>query len=294
MDSQIARKMWRTLEPYHAMIYFVPEAIQAQKDLKMRGPRPKHAAAMGYFAFRAAPLGAASAELVISTFFNFNPELVRSVIPDAWEIATPETIIASRFQSADSALRRVLGEHITSPEMIEAAKLAREAATACSPIGRPLYAAHASLPWPEEPHLVLWHAITLLREFRSDGHLAVLLGKQINGCEALILHAATGAIPPIALQSTRGWSNETWEATSEGLRQRGWLNADGSLTEAGVVLRESIETRTDQLAMAPWEHLGEASCQHLRDLVRPFSKAIAGAGTFPKLFSKQARVVPES
>ena len=289
MDSQIARKMWRTLEPYHSMIYFVPEAIQGQKDLKMRGPRPRHAAAMGYFASRAAPLGAASAELVIATFFNFNPELVRSVIPDAWEIATPDEITANRLHSADSALRRMLADHITSPEMIEAAKLAREATTACSPIGRPLYAAHASLPWPEAPHLILWHAITLLREFRSDGHIALLLGEQINGCEALILYAATGAVPPIALQKTRGWSNETWAATSEGLRQRGWLNADGSLTEEGAALRESIETRTDQLAMAPWEHLGHASCTRLRHLVRPFSKAIAEAGTFPKLFAKRAR-----
>lgn len=286
MESKIARKMWRTLEAYHSMIYFVPEAIQGQKDLKMRGPRPKYAAAMGYFASRAAPLGAASAELVIATFFNFSPELVRSVIPDAWERATPEEIVANRLNSADRALRRMLGDHIASPEMIEAAKLARQATTACSPIGRPLYAAHASLPWPEAPHLELWHAITLLREFRSDGHIAVLLVEQINGCEALVLHAATGAVPPIALQSTRGWSDETWAATSKGLRQRGLLKADGSLTEAGAALRESIETRTDQLAMAPWQHLGEPSCHRLRHLVRPFSKAIANAGTFPKLFAR--------
>ncbi|MEN3271540.1 MAG: hypothetical protein V7636_301, partial [Actinomycetota bacterium] len=64
----------------------------------------------------------------------------------------------------------MLGDAIESPELIEAAELARRAAeVACErPEGRPLFAGHASLPWPEEPHLVLWHAQTLLREFRGD------------------------------------------------------------------------------------------------------------------------------
>ena len=29
MEPVMARKMWRTLEPYHGMIYFAPEATAA-------------------------------------------------------------------------------------------------------------------------------------------------------------------------------------------------------------------------------------------------------------------------
>jgi len=47
-----ARRLWRVLEPYHAVTYFAPEAHQAFKDVGLRGFW------MGYFAGRAAPLGA--------------------------------------------------------------------------------------------------------------------------------------------------------------------------------------------------------------------------------------------
>ena len=33
--------------------------------------------------------------------------------------------------------------------------------------GRPLYAGHADLAWPDAPHLVMWHALSLLREHRG-------------------------------------------------------------------------------------------------------------------------------
>ena len=60
------------------MIYFVPEAAEAYARLGITGTA-------GYFASRAAPMGAVSADVVIATFFNFNPELVRRAIPDAWD-----------------------------------------------------------------------------------------------------------------------------------------------------------------------------------------------------------------
>ena len=67
-----------------------------------------------------------------------------------------------------------------------AAELARTATEGCTAAGRPLYAAHASLPWPDAPHLALWHAITLLREFRGDGHIACLVDAGLDGIDALV------------------------------------------------------------------------------------------------------------
>jgi len=274
-DIPLARKMYQTLEPYHAMIYFVPEAPQAYARAGLEDRT------RGYFASRAAPLGAVSPEVVIATFYNFNPALVRSVIPAAWERATPAAILAARLEGVDHALRRILGDGVASPEIEEAAALAREAAAACTPEGRPLYAAHAALPWPAAPHLALWHAITLLREYRGDGHIAALLVEGVAGIEALVTYTAAGNASAPGLRKQRGWSEEEWAAAEARLRERGLLDAGGALNEAGRSQRAWVEERTDALARAPWEHLGEERGARLRQLARPLSKTIVDAGTFP-------------
>ena len=161
-----------------------------------------------------------------------------------------------------------------------AADLAREAADACTPEGRPLYAGHASLPWPDAPHLALWHAISLLREFRGDGHVACLLVEGLDGCEALVVHGASGEGAPSVLQTSRAWPDDEWAAASARLRGRGWIDEAGSLTPVGLEVRQRIEDRTDALAVAPWAALGEDGCERLRALVRPWSKAIVASGTF--------------
>jgi hypothetical protein len=265
MERVIARKTWRTVEPVHGMIYFAPEILQSYEERGL-------AAQQGYFATRSAAMGRVTAEVVIATFFNFHPEVVRSAIPAAWEIVGPD--------AADAVLRRMLPDAIGSAEMDEAASLARTAAeAACQrPEGRPLFAGHAALPWPSEPHLVLWHAQTLLREFRGDGHVAALTSEGLTGCEALVMHAATGEVPAAALQSTRAWPAEEWAAAEESLRTRGWLAEDGSLTDAGRASRQAVEDRTDELAVTAYEPMGEDGCERLRSLARPWSKAIVESG----------------
>ncbi|MET7329617.1 hypothetical protein [Nonomuraea sp. NPDC005650] len=264
----LERQTWRTLEPLHGMIYFSPEAGAAYKSLGLSGR-------MGYFASRAAALGPVPAEVVIATFYNFNPDLVRQAIPAAWQIASPSDILAARLESVDATLRRVLGDAVGTPEMSRAAALARKAAdtVAGELSGRPLYAAHAALPWPEAPHLALWHAQTLLREYRGDGHLAALLAAGLSGIEALVTHAATGAVASETLRSTRGWPEADWAAAVQGLEERGWL-FEGSLTEEGRKWREEIEDATDRMGMAPYTALGAAGCEELRSLARPWSKAL--------------------
>jgi hypothetical protein len=261
--------MHRTLEPYHGMIYFVAEAFDAYAALGITSRR------MGYFSSRAAPMGAVPAEVVIATFFNFEPALVRKSIPAAWRIAGPKMLTTARRNAADAALRRLLGDAIDSREMDEAAALARTATEGCFPEGRPLYAGHASLDWPHEPHLVLWHAQTLLREFRGDGHIAALTAAGITGPEALVVHDATGDLPRGVLQQSRAWGDDAWNATVKQVRERGWLDDDGELTEAGRASRAWVEDRTDALMVPCWERLGDDGCQRLRTLVRPWSTAIA-------------------
>lgn len=273
MDSVLARKMWRTLEPYHGLVYFTPEADAAYSALGLGGQG-------GYFASRAAPMGAVPAEVVVATFFNFDPQLVRMAIPLAWQRATPEQWTEARLGVADRALRAALGGAVEDPALIEAAELAKMAAEGCSSPGRPLYAAHADLAWPEEPHLVLWHAITLLREFRGDGHVALLVADGLDGCQALVMHAASGDVGAAALARTRGWSESAWAEAVQALDERGLVSPDGSLTETGRASRQALEDRTDELAMAPWRYLGQERSDQLRAAVRPYSQAIVEAGTF--------------
>jgi hypothetical protein len=276
MSSQLARKMWRTLEPYHGMIYFTPRAAEAYDRLGVE----RHA---GYFASRAAPMGAVGPEVVVATFYNFAPEVVASALPAAWSAATPAALVAARLEAADAALREALpAEALTSDEMVEAAGLAATAAAACRPEGRPLFAAHAGLDAPDEPHLALWHAVTLLREFRGDGHVAALVLAGIDGCEALVTHGATGGDSPSAdvLKLSRGWSDAAWTAAVDRLRVRGWLDGAGALTAAGAAARGDVEDVTDRAAMAPWEALGVEASDRLRALVRPFSRAIVSSAVF--------------
>ena len=268
-----ARKTWRTLEPAHGMVYFVPEAAEEFERLGVTGTA-------GYFASRAAPMGAVAAEVVVSTFFNFNPELVRAAIPAVWEAATPAELIAARFRAVDRSWRRLLGDAtVESAEMARAAVLARPLAeeAARHPEGRPLAAAHAEIPWPAEPHLVLWLAQSILREFRGDGHVALLVVHGLTGVEALVTHAAAGEVAGRVLQATRGWPDATWAATVDTLCGRGWLEPGDTLrfTASGEARRAEIEDGTDLLAAAPYDALGEEECAELRALVRPWSRVFA-------------------
>jgi hypothetical protein len=276
MEAIVARKTWRTLEPIHGAIYFSPDATAVYAGLGLGEGR------MGYFASRSAAMGPVPAEVVIATFFNFCPDLVRSVIPEAWNRASPEKVLAARLQAADTMLRTVLGGNVAGAEMAEAATLARRAAEAAClrPEGRPLFAGHAGLGWPDEDHLVLWHAQTLLREFRGDGHVALLLAEGLDGCEALVVHAATGDVPAGVLRATRAWAEDAWAAAVDRVRSRGWLESGDELllTATGRAHRQRVEDSTDALALSAYVPLGEDGCTRLRQLARPFSQAIADAG----------------
>jgi hypothetical protein len=277
------RKAWQAIEPLHNFIYFVPEAKERFEALGLQGGE-------GYFASRSAPFGRASAETVIATFFNFNPAFVRTAIPAAWEKATPEQVLAARLEAADAALRRGLGDLIGTDTLVETAALTRRAAeAACERLeGRPLFAAHATLPWPTEPHLQLFHAQTLLREFRGDGHIAALVAGELTGLEALVVHAATGYLAAKVLRNTRQWSEDDWAGAVAGLQERKILEPGEELrlTEEGRAHRQHIEDVTDRLAEPAYAALGEQGVNRLVEVGKPLADAVIEAGLLPYLKNK--------
>jgi hypothetical protein len=272
---QLAGRAHRATESLHSMIYF---AAEAEQELVAVGLRPGR---MCYFASRSAPMGAVSPGVTAATFVNFNPELVARFIPRAWTLAPLETILDARLRSADLALRRLLGDLVESAEVAELAGLAREATTGLEPEGRPLYAGHADLPWPSQPHLVMWHAATLLREYRGDGHTMALAHAGLSGIESIVTHTATRrGFTPEAAKKLRGWSDEQWLEATRRLEERGLMAGD-ELTEAGLALREAIEIETDALDAAPWAQLGAERTTRLIELGKGLSAHIVGNGAFP-------------
>ena len=276
-----ARKTWRTVEPLHGMIYFAPEATDSYQRL---GIRPE----AGYFASRSAPMGAVGAGTVIATFYNFRPDLVRSAMDGLWSTVSPAAVLDARVDAADVALRRLLGDAVDSPDMKRASTLLHQAAAraAARCAGRPLFAGHAGLEWPDPPHLVVWHAQTLLREFRGDGHIAALILNRLDPVEALVMHAASGEVPVAFLKDTRGWSDAEWNDGVVRLTERGWVEPaavavdSGTslvLTPAGTMARQKIEDITDELAVYPYQAIGEDACAELRTIVRPYSRAVVEA-----------------
>lgn len=267
MDNATIRQTHRTLEPYHGMIYFVPEApaAYAQLGVKARG---------GYFGSRSAAFGLVAPETVVATFFNFHPDLVRTSLEQAWAVTTPAAMRAARLAAVDAALRRVLGPRLNTPEITEAADLARTAAGGCVVDGHPLYAAHAAQPWPEAPHLQLWWAQTLMREFRGDGHIAAMVTQDLSGLQALVIHAATGVISRAALQSSRGWSDDEWALGVRGLTERGWLDDTGALTATGRKARQWVENTTDTMTTRCWDRIGDGGAARLREIVAPLTESL--------------------
>ncbi|MFD9328971.1 hypothetical protein [Streptomyces sp. NPDC060065] len=270
------RQMWHLLEPLHAVLYYAPEAFEEAAALgygtEERWPT--------YFPYRAAPLGAVGSERVTSAFYSFSPRMVAEHVESAWRTASPDEVLKARERAVDRAYRAIFGDRISSPELAQAAALARRAAEAANTAGRPLAAANAELAWPEAPHLRLWHAATILREHRGDGHLAALLVAGLDSVESLVSFAAIGAASVERFES-RGWTPEEWTAARQRLVGRGLLTEDGIATDAGRELRRQVEQHTDELAAAPWQALGPDAVGQLADLVGEFWVAALGSGLLP-------------
>lgn len=277
MDAFAAGRLTRSLDALHSVVYFVPEANEKFGELGMDFR-------MHYFAGRSAAMGAVSANVVAATFYNFNPQLVASVIPAAWELASPATVTRVRYEIVATALPRVLGETLTqSAELVRAATLLRGVVEAIpNADGRPLYAGHAELPWPDSPVAQLWHAITLLREYRGDGHIAALVSNGLSGLEALITHTATGiGFNADYARRLRGWSVDQWNAAAQELTSRGILGSAGELAPNGTELRSRIEDLTDELGYPPWRTVTADQADQLISFATVIRTAVQAADVFP-------------
>jgi hypothetical protein len=241
MES-VARRLKELFVPIHEVAYMADEPDQELQALGYESYWPL------YFAARSAPLGRVPAEVVDALFYNFAPGEVAACIPSVWEVATPEAVLAARQRGCVAALRRILGDLADSPVIARAAELFMKAAFSAPMEGRMMYAGLRSLPVPEEPLARLWHAATLLREHRGDGHLTALIAAGIGGQESHVLQALYWDMKPREFGRLDPLTDDQLEAVVDGLRRRGLVDDADAFTPAGRKLRTEIEDLTDTLA----------------------------------------------
>ena len=268
-----ARLLYRLVEPIHLVTYFSPEPTAALMALGHRNYWD------GYFAGRAAPLGRVPAEVVHAIFYNFADGEVARHIPRVWNTATPEDALAARERGSAAALRRILGDRANAPALARAAELATKAATGAPTEGRALYAGLRALPVPKEPVARLWHAATLLREHRGDGHNAALVAEGICGTQAHVLHALSEGIPAEKFGRVHHLPAAQLTAVLDGMRARGLIESYGRLSDAGRETKQRIESLTDDLAAPAYDNLTPSELDELSAHLKPITAALDAAGS---------------
>ncbi len=270
----VARRMFDLVEPIGLVPYFADESDEALMALGLRDQWD------AYFAGRAAPFGRdVPAEVIHAIFYNFAPGEVARHLPRVWDLTTPEAALAAREQGCVAGMRRILGDLADDPGVARAGDLLLKAAISAPVEGRALYAALRALPVPQEPVARLWHAATLLREHRGDGHTVALVAEGVGGTEAHVLHALSVDMPAKEFGRVHHLPAAQLTAVIDGMRARGLVGADGWLTASGRATKERVEALTDRLAEAPYNALSPSDLDRLVADLEPVSTTIRA--TFP-------------
>ncbi|WP_414937474.1 SCO6745 family protein [Amycolatopsis sp. cmx-11-51] len=270
--TSLQRCLWEAVEPLHAVVYFAPETAAAAKAVGLPGWW------MGYFAGRVSPLGPVTEPPVTAMLFGFAPRMVARSLPDAWRYAEPAVVLQSRMDAVEAALGRVLPADAPFEEL---AGLLEQAVTGCDFAARPLAAAWSSVARPASAAGRVWLAATVLREHRGDGHVLSAVAAGLRGLDTTLTHIGTGAVDREVIQINRGWSDDDWEESVARLSERGVLDGELKLTEAGIVLRQRIEDETDRLATGPLEALGADGAAEVVRIAVPLSRRIFDVGAIP-------------
>src|SRR3954468_22582174 len=269
--SAMARRMYELVEPIGLIPYSADEPNEAMFALGFTNYWDT------YFAGRAAPLGPVSAEVVDALFYNFAPGEVARHIAKVWRITTPEAAIAARQAGCATALRRILGDRVESPAFARAAELLLKAATSAPLEGRPMYAALRAIPVPDDVVARLFHAASLLREHRGDGHIAALMSEGVGGIEAHVLLALGMDMPAEKFGRIHHLPAAQLAAVIDGMRDRGLIGDDGCLSEHGRAVKQRVEALTDDLAAKPYESLEPGEIEELMATLEPLATRLLAA-----------------
>jgi len=271
MTASTARRMFELVEPIGVIPYSADEPNEAMFALGFTNYWDT------YFAGRAAALGVVPAEVVDALFYNFAPGEVARHIPKVWRTTTPELAMAARLIGCANALRRILGDHIDTPAFARATELLTKAAISAPIEGRPMYAALRATPIPDDLVARLFHAASLLREHRGDGHIAALMVEGIGRLEAHVLLSLGMNLPAEKFGRIHHLPAAQIAAVIDGMRDRGLIGDDGWLSEQGRAVKQRVESLTDQLAAKPYDSLEPAELDELITALEPLATLLVAA-----------------
>ncbi|TDW29588.1 SCO6745 family protein [Cryobacterium psychrophilum] len=269
--EHLVRALWTLFEPIHAVTYFASQARE-------------HFAAVGltrywdgYFAGRAAPLGAVRAAPVTAMFSGFAPALVERALPAAWSVASVERVLEARSLGAAQTLRELVPDEGL---VTDAAAALTRISDRVDTIGRPLAAANRALPEEADPYRQLWQATATLREHRGDGHVLALVCENIAGLSTIVLRSSLD-LDPAAMKRGRGWTEEQWNAEVEALCERRLLTAHDAISPLGTAALNRAEGLTNRLALEPWNGLDDTAVADVARLLSPIALACGAVLPLP-------------
>lgn len=269
--QHLTRALWTLFEPINAVAYFAPEVRDAFAAVGL----PRHWD--GYFAGRAAPLGAVGAAPVTAIFSGFAPSIVGRALPAVWSTVTPDAALDARSLGSAASLRTLLPDAVA---VGVAADSLAAVATHADTAGRPLAAANRALPVEPDPYRRLWQAAATLREHRGDGHVIALVVGDIAGCSTIVLRCGLD-LDGSAMQRSRGWTDDEWNAARQNLSARGLLGDDDRITAAGIAVLAEAERLTNELAVGPWAHLDDAELRAIAESLHPLAVAVGSLFPYP-------------
>ena len=237
----------------------------------------------GYVWARTAPMGEPTPQVVVAAFGVFEPGLIAGLYEEARGKASRVDVLAAREQGAVESLRELLPDADVTQAV---AQLRRGTDVAVEHlVGRPLFAGLVSLPWPADPLGQLWHAATMLREYRGDVHQAANVAADLTGVQMNLMTEYWVGWSHPEYAGTRGWSAEATAEADAALAERG-LVAAGALTEQGRRLRDGIEQQTEAALVPVLEASGPDLPALTRQLDEWSAAIVAGGGAPPDVYKR--------
>lgn len=245
-------------------IYWDPRAIELYTNLGVPN-------GVGYYAAsRAAPLLPAGPQPVAAAFYSIHPGFLAFAIETALAHTTWESIFEARNTAVGEGLRRFVPEIVD--ELADLGPALWDVADRLPEAGRVCFAAHRQAPRPNDAVVSAWLAVNCIREWRGDTHFAILASEDISRVQAGILHDAHLNYGGWIARS-RGADDDALNEAFADLEARG-LAEGGAINAAGLVMRERIEDRTNELSARAWKMLGESSTLQFLNLTEPVGERL--------------------
>ena len=138
-----------------------------------------------------------------------------------------------------------------------------------------MYASLLALDVPDDEPTRLFHAASLLREHRGDGHVVALVSEGVGRTEAHVLLALDAGMPAHRFGRLHHLPTRQLDAVLDGMRDRGLLDHDGWLSHEGQAVKARVEALTDRLAEPPYDALSDTELDELHDGLVPITALLS-------------------